>query len=194
MRPVILGLDPGFASFGWALMRLGPTREEDAVTDVGVWRTAKADKKRRVRDTDDNVERARGLSRLLADLVQKRGHHLTAVAIEQVSFVRSASTMAKIGMAHGLTIYAVEALGLPMMGCTPQELKLAVCGRRDASKDEIRNALRTRYLVAGAEHGALAVLDDEVPRGQQEHPYDALGAIVACLESEPIRMARRLAA
>lgn len=76
-------------------------------------------------------------------------------------------------------------LGLPIVQATPQEVKRATTGARDASKDDVRAALERRY-------GPLAAFLGALPDGEHEHPVDALAATVACLDSEPLRMARRL--
>lgn len=193
MRPIVIGLDPGFASFGWAALRLGAESPEDHLLGLGVIRTQKSAAKRRVRSTDDNAERASEIADALLDVLARYDHvdcaRVIAFCVEQMSFVRSSAVMAKVGMAHGIAITIATQGRYPLLGVTPQELKRGVCGMRDASKEQIRDSLRARYLTCQA----LDALDREVPRGQQEHPYDALGAIVACLETDTIRMGRQLA-
>lgn len=187
-RPVVLGLDPGFASFGWCLYSLGPTAAEDQPLMLGVIRTEKSEKKRGVRSTDDNVERCRVLARELAAVVGLVGAPMVICA-EAMSFVRSSAVMAKVGMAWGCTVQAAETFGIPLLVATPQELKKSVCGRGDASKEDVQSALRQRYNLS-------AFCDSTgKPFGKSlvEHPADALGAIVACLDTNPIRMARGVA-
>lgn len=189
-RPVVLGLDPGFASFGWALVLLGTESAQDRVHGLGAIRTVKADKLRGVRSTDDNVERAREIDAELRRMLH--GHRVVAIAAESMSFVRSSAVMAKIGMAWGVTVGLACGSGLPLLGCTPQELKRAVCGRLDASKAEVAKALDERYGIDPT-HWEEGWGRRVIPPSQREHPYDALGAVVACLETDTIRMARQLA-
>lgn len=181
----ILGLDPGFASFGFAVLELGATASDDEVCEMGVWRTAKATKKRGVRATDDNVERGIELhTALRTALVERR---LGMICAEAMSFPRSASVAGKMCIAWGLVIAEVNRQRLPFRQATPQEIKHTVCGSRSASKDDIQCALTSRY-------GDLLTHVAHLPGGQHEHAFDALAAIVACLDTDVVRMARASAA
>jgi Holliday junction resolvasome RuvABC endonuclease subunit len=73
---------------------------------------------------------------------------------------------------------------IPMMQPTPQRIKKALTGRRDASKKDIQDALVSRYPDCEVLLGALA-------KTKREHAADALGAVVASLDSELVKMARR---
>ena len=183
-RPLVLGIDPGFASLGYAIVSIGPA--DETITAMGVVRTVRATKKRRVRASDDNFERARELVGALQNLVR---HHLigraTLLVAESMSFPRNSSVAAKIAMCWGALAGVAVAENLPVLQATPQEIKRAVCGRRDASKEEVRERLLLRY---GA--GTVAALR-LVPKSQWDHPFGALAAIVACLETDHIRLLRQ---
>jgi Holliday junction resolvasome RuvABC endonuclease subunit len=182
--PRVLGLDPGFASMGYALLELHPTGGADVV-GLGVIRTKKSAAKRGVYAADDNLRRARGLAVSLAELVETHG--VVAICAESMSFPRNASAAGKLSMAWGI-LAALTGADLPLVQASPQRIKEALCGRKDASKGDLEFELLKRY------GNDIECLLDEVPASLHEHAYDALGAIAACLDSETIRLARTMAA
>jgi Holliday junction resolvasome RuvABC endonuclease subunit len=180
---IVLGIDPGFASFGTAVVELTPTTER--VHRLGVIRTEKSNKKRNCLAADDNIRRAREISDALEVLSDE--WDFRAVCAEAMSFPRSSSVAGKMCLAWGVVTAWMQRLDLALVQASPQTVKLAVCGNKQASKDEVQAALVKRY---GAEVARLLV---NLPAGQHEHPFDALGAVVACLESDVVRMGRRAA-
>lgn len=177
----VLGVDPGFAACGVALVRLLPTVEEVALLDV--IRTAKDSARRRTYASDDNLRRARELHRALDGLVVT--HNVRAIAAEAMSFPRNATSAAKMSLCWGVLASIAEARELPIVQGSPQALKRAVTGSTTASKDEVEFALLKRFGndVEGLFTG---------PDGLREHCFDALAAVVACLDSEPLRLARSM--
>jgi Holliday junction resolvasome RuvABC endonuclease subunit len=106
------------------------------------------------------------------------------IAIEAMSFPRNASSASKMSLTWGV-ISALSALWeIPMIQVSPQDIKEAVTGSRKASKALMETTLSKRYPEV------LTALED-VPMSRREHPYDALGAIVASLGSEVVKMGVR---
>lgn len=181
---ILLGIDPGFAAFGWALLVLGDGATDDHVVAAGVIHTEKSAKKREVRGSDDNVRRTRVIADKLFELLT--AHEPVAVAAESFSPPRNASTAAKVALAWGAVVACARAhLDPPLLQASPQELKIAVCGSKSASKEEIEAALAARYPSANAAIG-------RIKQGDREHVWDAIGAAHACLDTEVVRMARRM--
>lgn len=187
--PIVLGLDPGFASIGWAKVRIYSRTEE--VIALGVFHTEKSTKKQGVLSVEDNVRRTREVACFFAEMCINRNLHkerVTVVCAESMSFPRNASAAAKVAMSWGALVATLERCGdLPLVQASPQEVKLAVCGRKDASKLDVLQALRARY---GAKFDR-ACNAAGCPPSMLEHPVDALAVIVACLDSEVVRLARR---
>jgi crossover junction endodeoxyribonuclease RuvC len=177
--PLVLGLDPGFASLGHTLVELD--RERATIKAVGVFRTAKLSTKQHVLAADDNLRRARDISAFLTTLCGRWDPK--AICAESMSFPRNASAAAKVAMAWGTIAACSDRLGIPVVQASPQHVKLAVCGRKDASKEDVQAALRQRFPE-------LPGFLDKTPTGQLEHPYDAVGAVVACMDSEVLRLLR----
>lgn len=178
----VLGVDPGFASFGYALLDVGPS--EEIVLQMGVLRTEPSSKKLRVLATEDNLRRAKEVAHDLFFLVEE--NEVKIVCAESMSWPRNASAAAKVAMSWGCIASVIEKHGLSAAQASPQQVKKTLCGKKDASKEEVAQALRNRYR--GCERFAEGVISS-----QQEHCYDALAAVVACLDSELIRVARTFA-
>ena len=148
----IIGLDPGFASLGWA--RCEWDGSKITIVDGGVFETKPTDKKRRPRAVDDNMRRVREQARWLTDLLTGtviRNSQWKPDPQRMAAFVCvEAFTLGPKGTRHSAakqggstaTIGAVcEVLRLPLLQATPQEIKKATCGQLKASKDEVRAEL-----------------------------------------------------
>lgn len=195
---MVLGLDPGFASLGWAL--LTPAGQ---VINLGVVRTKKSNAKARTMATEDNVRRARELAKALHGLLdgvvpgqapsyqhvplgmhRAPLHRVVLVCAEAMSFPRSASVAAKMAMTWGALIGMLEVRGVALLQGSPQEVKRRCTGKPTASKDEVQRAMVRRYGPG------LKRMLKGIPADQHEHAYDALASATACLETDEARMLR----
>lgn len=174
----LLGIDPGFASIGWAVVESTDDGSTLDVISAGVVRSKKAKPKQRVLAADDNFRRAREIGRALGRIMLE--HRVDAVCAEAMSFPRSSSVAAKMAMCWGVLAQLCETLGLPLVQTSPQKLKRAVTGNASASKDDVAAALYIRLPNA---LGALV----GIPASIHEHAMDAFGAIIACLDSDVVR-------
>lgn len=181
MNPILVGADPGLAHFGFVVVALHATGEE--VLDLGIIKTEKSDAKRKVLAADDNVRRVRELVWTLDKVL---GAGTRAVCAESMSHPRGASAAGKLSLSWGVLVTLVHLRQLPILQASPQEVKRAVVGRKDASKEEVADALVARY---GS--GIVRKLDEKkIPQGQREHAFDALAAVVASLDSDLMRLLR----
>lgn len=196
--PLVLSLDPGFASFGYAL--LTPTGE---VVTLGVLRTEKSNEKAKVMATEDNVRRARVIANGFTDLLEGRRPgvlrdyrhvplgqakpnlvRVRLVCAESMSFPRSSSAAAKMAMSWGVIVGGLVAHDLPLIQTSPQAVKKCATGNASASKKEVEAAMIKRFG-----RGLLRMLKG-TPEGQFEHAFDALAVGAACLDSDDARMLR----
>lgn len=175
---VVMGIDPGLAYMGYAFMKLD--RHDEDVLAVGVIRTSASPRKMRMRQADDVTRRVVEIVDELDRLMARHGP-IAAVCTESFSPPRNASSAAKVAMAWGGVIGATSP---PYLQASPQEIKIAVCGSKKASKDSVTAALSGRY-------GSCEDVWDTTPAGQRDHGWDALASIVACLTSPAIEMTRR---
>jgi crossover junction endodeoxyribonuclease RuvC len=173
----ILGIDPGLSKMGLALVRVN--QEGERVLALDVLRTEKSHKKRHVLASEDNVRRIQELAAALAPWFDG---DVVAVCAESQSWPRSLGSATKTAMAWGIIGTILQRRRLPSLQASPQQVKAAVTGRKTASKEQVQAALEKRY----------GPLDWPSRKADREHCADALAAIVACLDSEVIRMARRI--
>jgi Holliday junction resolvasome RuvABC endonuclease subunit len=174
----IVGIDPGLASLGLAVLEWDGAQwrlSQDGLRVVG---TRKSPRKQRIRATDDNVRRAREIGVLLEQHCGVPG--VAAVCAEALSFPRSASVAAKVALVWGVLAEMTRARGLALLQSTPQEVKRAGCGCVSASKEDVQAAMCARFPEAGPPLRALGA--------RAEHAADALAAAVACLETDQVRL------
>jgi Holliday junction resolvasome RuvABC endonuclease subunit len=177
----VLGVDPGFASFGWCVMLLLPQGEQ--VLETEVIRTEKSSKKQNVRAADDDFRRSQEIALVLQNVVKR--WRPQAVAAEAFSSPRNASAAAKVARAWGVLAGLCVASKLPLVQASPQDIKKVLCQNKTATKEQVQEVLKVRYP-----DGFLS-FTQRVPKGKWEHGFDAAGAVVACLETDVFRMARR---
>ncbi len=185
-RPRILGLDPGFASFGWAVIEIGRRCELDVPVALGVIETEKSAKGAGARVVDDHVRRMRTISQVLAYVQRMHGPFVVAAA-ESFSPPRSSSVAAKVAFAWGVLVQHLDVAGTPLLQVSPQEVKLAITGERSASKRVVIDGVLARY---GAP--ASRLLEALRPRDLHEHAADAMAVTIACAGAELVQLARQM--
>jgi len=177
----ILGLDPGLANFGMAIVDV----EDDGtskVVDMTVIRTKKV---RGADLTDDLVRRLRQVSIGFNLFVMER--IFDSLAAEAFSVQRNAKTAATWGI---IASYAAH-LSIPIVQPTPQAIKKAICGGSGkVTKKQVENELASLY-GSRATRGVLRKRG--VAEGAFEHAFDALGAILATIEADTGRLFRGVA-
>lgn len=202
--PLVLGVDSGFAHFGWCLARL--LRSSIQPLAFGVISTEKDDAKGRTLDACDNFQRARRIADALLDAIDDKrgpGEAIRLVCYEAQSLPRNAGVSFKMGMGFGVLVAVCSGLCLdvPALEVSPIKLKKAACGSGTASKVDVGRALGERYgLDVPPEPNKRA---KKAPpwtplmggglaerSGEREHAWDALGAIHACAGSDLVRALR----
>lgn len=184
----VLGIDPGLANMGLVVVTLFPDntqrvlRDDQEVPYIYHVHTEKMDKKRGVRASDDSVRRGRLVVRDLFAWFT-RDLHIKVICAEAMSYPRNSTASNMLGISWGIIITAASLHDLPIVQASPQDIKKAVCGRKDASKVDVQVELAAKYGIPV----------DMFNKTTREHPFDALGAVEACLDSEVIRMARAMA-
>ena len=184
----VLGIDPGFANVGYAVTRL--TKDGVEPVAMGLIQTKKSDKKLNVLSSDDNFRRGKEIARSLKDIVEQppggEGKFI-AICAEKKSFPRNASSAAKVAYCWGILCLLSVYTGLPVLSASPQEIKLALCGKANASKIEIQAACNRSFSWD------ITELVRGITKSTLEHPYDGLAAVLACSDSETLCLARRMA-
>jgi crossover junction endodeoxyribonuclease RuvC len=159
---VILGIDPGLASTGWALVERSGSRLR--AVDCGTLRTT---------PRTPHAERLRALFDGVTEVLARGpvgGAAVESWFVHTVS--RSAMGMAE---ARGAVLVAIAAAGVEVVEYPPTEIKLAVTGSGRAEKDQVR-AMVARLTGHGA---------------RDAHAADAIAAAICFLHREPLRAAIR---
>lgn len=159
-RPVtrVLGVDPGLASTGYAVVEGGPSRLR--VVAAGTVRTS---------PRTGHPARLRAIHDVIAGLAAAHGPGSAVVEswfVHPVS--RSAMAMAE---ARGAIMVALAGAGLDVVEYAPNTIKQAVTGHGGAGKDQVR-AMVARLTGESAE---------------SDHAADAMAAAICHLSSAPVR-------
>lgn len=128
--PLALGIDPGIAIIGYALVRDLPDGSNQAV-DYGVITTPKEESP------------AQRLKRVYDELNQIiRMHKPETAALEKLYFSRNTTTAIGVGQARGVILLAMAQAGLEISEYSPNEVKEAVSGYGHADKKQMQEMVR----------------------------------------------------
>jgi len=132
----VLGLDPGFATTGFAVV--DRTGNGFSPAALGAFRTSAA---------DGHAARLgflfRSVSHLIAD------HRPQVVAVERLFFNSNVRTAIAVGQASGAVLAAAAQAGLEVFEYTPGEVKQAVAGVGSAPKKQVQAMVATLLHLEG---------------------------------------------
>jgi crossover junction endodeoxyribonuclease RuvC len=159
---IVLGIDPGTASTGYAVVQGAGSRLRALAGGVISTRAGVA------------------LERRLTDIHARVGELLDAhapesIAIEELYFGANARTAFAVGQARGVVLLAAGQRGVPSRSYTPQQVKAAVCGHGSAPKDQVARMV-ARLLAL-----------DEPPT--PDHISDAFAVAICDLNRAPLERA-----
>ncbi|MHB1522658.1 MAG: crossover junction endodeoxyribonuclease RuvC [Candidatus Dormibacteria bacterium] len=132
---LVLGLDPGLALTGWALVD-GGGGGRLRLRGSGCLTTS---------SQLGEPQRLLALSQQAEELLAMAGAEV--VAVEKLFFQRNVSTAMAVSQARGVLLCAAARRGLPVAEYTPGEVKRAVTGSGSADK---RQVARMVQLILGA--------------------------------------------
>lgn len=164
----VMGVDPGFAKGGLAVLRSYPEGRIEPLA-VKVLKTKKTPKKDRsnLRVTNDDVRRYREIWAEL-DMVSQQ-HDVVAVGVEGYrAFGQVSGSATKTLAVYGGILYWAWSRDLFVTPFLPTDLKKEFGATMSASKEEVRAGVSARV-------DGLAELFAAVPRAQREHVGDAAG-------------------
>jgi crossover junction endodeoxyribonuclease RuvC len=125
----ILGIDPGFARVGWAVMEVQNSKFK--VQNYGCVETSK--------ETASD-ERLVDVYKQVCKLIKK--YKPEALAIEELFFTNNAKTAFKVGEARGVIILSGAIQDIPVFSYTPLQVKIAVTGYGQADKPQVGRMLK----------------------------------------------------
>jgi crossover junction endodeoxyribonuclease RuvC len=131
----ILGLDPGFARTGYAII-------ECEKNDVKAVAYGCIDTNAQRQYVDRLVE----LEDRLCSLLSR--YHPTTVAVERLFFSKNAKTAIAVGQARGVLLTACAQRGLAPIEIPPQAVKIAATGYGRAEKMQIQRMVRVIFHLS----------------------------------------------
>jgi len=157
---VVLGVDPGLGSVGFAVL----TRERGR--PVLVWAASLST------PADASTEvRLRRIHAVTAEILAERRPE--SLAVERLLWGRNTGSAMQVARASGVVMLASAQAGVPVVEYAPLEVKMAVTGVGNAAKDQVRRGLG---LILGRE---------AVP--SQPDAADAVAVAVCHLQQSEIR-------
>ncbi|MDZ7780691.1 MAG: crossover junction endodeoxyribonuclease RuvC [Gemmatimonadota bacterium] len=149
---IVLGVDPGTAATGYGVVaREGPGRIR--LVECGVIRTSAGEPMaRRIREIHDEI------------VALLECHRPEVLSVEDVFHGKNAQSALKLGHARGAILLAAALRDLPVAEYAPRQIKKAVVGHGNASKDQVGFMVKTQLRLkdppspADAADGVAAAL------------------------------------
>lgn len=157
---IVLGIDPGLASAGLAVVKR-ENRDYKAIYFDCI--TTKPD--------TPFPDRLAALNRAAKRAVAR--FKPVELAMERLFFAKNAKTAIAVGQAQGAMLLAAAGKGIPVFQYTPLEVKIAVTGDGSSGKDAVGRMIRRIFAL------------EEVPR--PDDAADALAVAYCHLISTRIR-------
>lgn len=125
----ILGIDPGFATTGYAF--IAEKNKQMEVLDYGVIETSAK---------QEFSDRLKYIHQALTTLIKKS--RPDAICVEQLYFAKNVKTALNVGQARGVILLTAILNKLPLYEFTPLQVKQAVCGYGQAEKCQVQSMVK----------------------------------------------------
>lgn len=169
-----LGVDPGFANTGLAVVEVSPTPKLIALRFL---ETSKSSKKamRDIRVSADDQRRLRSIWDALSETIEQ--YHPNAIGVESYALFpgQLGGNSWKVALAYQLSVCVGWKYGVLPMVFRPDDLKRRFLGKNAGTKLAVEDVLKV--LVLGFKDALL-----EFPKTKREHVTDAVGHAVLALE------------
>jgi crossover junction endodeoxyribonuclease RuvC len=127
----ILGIDPGTARVGFALVDYDKTNTIDLI-DCGVIETCK---------TKEDAVRLTEIRDDLEELIDK--YQPEVLAVEKLFFFKNPKTIIPVAQARGVIVEIAQRKNLKIFEYTPLEMKKIITGNGMASKDQVSDMVHS---------------------------------------------------
>lgn len=178
---LIIGIDPGLAHFGYSVVNVKDVGEE--IIAIGVFTTKPS---KDVPKTADLFIRSTNMSKKIEWLFSN--YRPLAIGAERFSYPPQAQNAVKMAISWGIVGSISARMEIPVIMNSPQTIKKKICGRNDASKQDIEDKIVEMYPNSSY---AFKTFYRAYTRENREHAFDATAAAVVCLGDNIIVNARR---
>ena len=132
-----MGVDPGLAATGWAVLHQLDASSPAVWVDGGVLRTSAR---------DGLSLRLKQLFESFSQLIERQ--RPDAAAMEELFFLKAARTVVGTGQARGVLLLACVLKGVPVHEYNPRSVKMALTGNGNASKQQMLQMVRRLFHVS----------------------------------------------
>ena len=123
---MILGIDPGLANLGWAILK-----DENTLVECGCLRT---------KITSTSAKRLNMIYEELEGLIKK--YEVTAVVFESLFFAKNAKSALKVAEVIGVLKICGQRNKVEVVDFTPLQIKMALVGYGRAEKEQVEEMVR----------------------------------------------------
>ncbi len=132
---IILGIDPGTATTGYAVIKHIKTQEYE-ILDFGTIQTPKS---------LSDSERLLMLQLDLAKIIKK--FKPARAGVEKLYFETNAKTAMSVSQARGVVLLTLEKNKIPLQEFTPLQVKSAICGYGKADKKQVQYMVKQTFKL-----------------------------------------------
>jgi len=125
----VLGIDPGFGRLGFGIIEV--VRDNPRMIAFGCFETDKSEA-----HADRLVKVAKKLNELIVE------HKPELVGVEKLFFQKNVRTAMKVSEARGVILTTLAQAGIPIVECSPQDVKIAVSGYGKADKKQVQSMVQ----------------------------------------------------
>jgi len=133
---MILGLDPGTATVGYAFVTGNLKHPE--IKDFGVLKTQALPKEmmpQRLLEIGQDLEKLINL------------HNPTKAIVEDLFFFKNTKTVISVAQSRGMMLYLLAKKGVEIVSVTPLQVKQSLCGYGRASKTQVQEMVKRVYRL-----------------------------------------------
>jgi crossover junction endodeoxyribonuclease RuvC len=133
---IILGIDPGTATTGFAIIKTGKKPGQFEPVDFGVITTKRG---------QSDAARLFMLDTDLKNLIKK--YKPDRAGIEKLFFTTNRTTAITVAQARGIALLACEQNGIPIFEFTPLQVKSIICGYGKAEKRQVQFMVKQTFKL-----------------------------------------------
>lgn len=181
----VAALDVAFANTGYAILEYNRSKDQWDLAAHGIIKTKKESKKRKIYAADDMVRRIRDICTELDEL---RNQWEFKLVVAELPSQGGKSSNAVASMAIGSAVIASFTFfrDLSYNFVTPNDVKVAMTGDKQASKEAMENAAVKLYPELIKVYKSNKATSGWA--GEFEHVADAIGAFMASKSSPMIKL------
>ncbi len=131
---MILGIDPGLATIGYAFVK--GTNKDPIIEDYGILET-------KAQNKEFLAYRLLEIGNDLQDLITK--YKPIKAIVEDLFFFKNLKTAINVAQSRGVILYILQKNNVEINSVTPLQVKQSVCGYGRATKKQIQNMIQRIY-------------------------------------------------